>query len=1462
MLRQVWCGVLGTLRVTRGDGATLTIAGPARRLLLAALISRAGTTVAADVLIEDLWGAVPPRSAAKTLQSHLVRLRDDLGRGEAERVLLTDPTGYRLELEPGSLDTTAFEASLRHARDAVPPAAALRAYDDALALWRGDPYEDFPEAAFAVAERVRLGELRSLAEEERTDHALALGQSAELVPGLEQRVAAAPYRERGWEQLMLALYRAGRQADALGAFRRVAALLADELGLDPGERLRDLQARILAQDPDLAVPVERGRGAVAAPATAAVVEPDRCPYRGLAVYGEADSDLFVGRERMTAGIVSTVAEHHVVVVTGASGSGKSSVLRAGLVPALRAGALPGSGAWRVAVVTPAEISSVAAGLLDVLVVDQAEELFTTIGPADRAAAVDVLEQLVEGGGRLVLGLRGDFYGRLAEVQPLGAYAESATILVGPLRSDELRRVIVEPAERVGLHPEPELVEAVLDDAGGQASALPLLSAALVRTWENRDGTSLTLQGYRLGGGLATAIEQTAEEAFARLDEQGQVAARRLLVRLAEPSGGAWVRRPARRADLGDDEATEQALAVLAEARLLTLGAGHVDLTHEALLRHWPRLQGWLADRLLAADLTDHLGASARAWDLAGRAEADLYRGARLQAALDWRADHRSDLTDTEAAFLDASEGAAERDLADANRRADREARGRKRLRAVVAMLAAVVLLACAATVVALHERSSADAAARRAGAAALTADTRRLAALAANAPDIATSSLLAVASDTLQDTAEARGALLTAVERNAGALWRLQTDHRPQRLVATADGHWLAYSDNRRTAVVVDARTRRPVASFPLQAGYVEGITPDGRQLVAFGPGPDDANPVGRLSIVDVATGARDRVLTTAIDPRAAEPDLSQDGRWLAARTRSGLAVWDSRDWTRPPVTTPVTRPTVALAVSAHAVALEAQDGSVTVWALPSLRPLGAVPATAVPPHGEETPTLAVSPSGDAVVRTDATDMKQSALFHLGKGGGAPVRLPGQPDLVGWAAFSPDGAEVALVSQSGSVATYSSADGSQVATLPGHSGPVRGVVWTGVDHPTGLYTAGLDSEIVSWSLSTSPRLLTLHGATMPIPDRGEAFGRWVFGVTPAVDGSTPSSQERLYLANLDTGSYAEWNAGLKDGPDGQNQNGEYPNQAVASWDGRWGLVSVNDQTGLNHIDVWDLTRHVRTGSLQLPGTAYRHLPLGLVAAISRDGRTAYAAIDRDHLGVFSLPSGHFERSFRLGFAGRDADRVLLIPWLVAPDGDLLVAGYDPGPYRPDDPYTLPGSTTDPADQRLGVLDPGTGRWVGQRRLGDHTVHAVAWSPDGRTLAVGTLDGTLATYDARTLVQRADAGVVEPGYVLSLSYAPDGHMLVAGGTSGSLNFFDAADLTRVGARVQLGAANWAFGWYDDAGDVVGFAPVAGGTGVRQYVLRTDRARLVATACELAGADITREQWRRYIGDRPYRSVCRR
>ena len=1450
----MWCGVLGPLVVRRADGTTVTVGGSARRLLFAALLSRAGRTVAPDVLIEDVWGQVPPRSAAKTLQSHMVRLRHDLGRGDADAVLLTERTGYRLVLGQHDLDATDFEDGVR-AAGAPPvsadPSRAFATLDRALALWRGDAYEEFADAPFCVAERVRLFELRALAEEQRTDHALALGAAEDLVPALEKRVATAPYRERGWEQLIVALYRSGRQADALATYRRACSTLAEDLAIDPGPRLRGLESRILHQDPELL--------AASAGASVQLSEPHRdvCPYRGLASYVDTDADLFVGRERLTAQLVGMLADNRVVVVVGASGTGKSSALRAGLIPALRAGALPGSAAWRSAVITPAdELSGALTGELDLVVLDQAEELFTRLSAAGRRAAIERLEEFVGAGGRAVLALRGDFYGRLAEVRPLAAYAQTAAVLVGPMREDELRRVVVEPAERVGLHVDDELVEAVLDEVAGQPAALPLLSAALVRTWANRDGRTLTLDGYRRGGGVASAVEATAEEAYLRLDDDERAVARRLLVRLAGREADSWVRRPVRRADIAVDDTSVRVLSALAADRLVTITDARVEITHDALLAHWPRLRGWLEERVLAAELLDHLDVASRAWHEAGRPGSDLYRGARLHAAADWRDDHPDDITALEAEFLAASEAAAGAELLATRRQLAREAHGRRRLRAVAIGLAAMVMLAAVGIGVAVHERASADRAAAQARASALTADARRLAAQSLTAPDIASSSLLAVAAYRLQNSPDTRGALLAAVERNQSALWRVQVAHRIQSIATNPAGTRVAVIDNRRMLSVYDTRTRRLVSRFFSHGYLVTGMSRDGRQVVVSGPDPRETVNHNRVAIFDVATGHRTRVLTEDDDNNRLSPVMSQDARWLAVlglrhvAGRVAIRIYDAHRWVARPRTVFVPVDPTGLAVSRTSLAVQNPDGSVRVWSLPSLRPIARV----VGPRAAPQPgVLVVAPDGGTVAVSEVNDPTRVTVYPTR--GGTPTIVPTQPQGVSAAAYAPDGRALAVGSFSGSLNVYRPATGALAEALTGESGPLLGLAWSGTTHASGLYSGGLDSQLVSWGVSDSPRLITEAGPDLHAPDRGELFGHTVLGMTPA-DG--PSAGERGYALDVRTGHLITWPLTLP-------TNG-YLNQLVTSSDGRTALASEEDTSGHNTVVVQDLVHDRKLGTLHLPPDAPSAFGPGDNAALSPDGRTAYVNLNASRIGVFAVPSGTYLRSFTIKFAQPDAARVLAIPWQFAPDGTLVFGGADTGPHQPDAGGIGPNDAT-PPDQRLGRVDVHTGRLLAQTGLGDVTSPtALAWSPDHRLLAVGTYDGTLALYDARTLHRVATAGVAEPGAIRTVSFSPTGSDLVSAGTPGTLNSWSVPGLSREASPIAVGnGANngGIFAWYRPTGRIVGLAPDVRRPGTdlqRWFTFDSAPGDLVRTACLLAGGTVSRARWAQLAADQPYRRVC--
>lgn len=416
------------------------------------------------------------------------------------------------------------------------------------------------------------------------------------------------------------------------------------------------------------------------------------PYVGLKAFQEEDADRFFGREKLTAKLVDLVAKRRLVGVFGASGSGKSSLLRAGLVPRL-ANALvltPGprpleESAVRLAQLTGGSAVAIRAELADpaalglrakqhdvVLVVDQFEEVFTLCDQEQRDWFVEALVQAP----RVVIGVRADFYGHIGRHPELVEALEGAQILVGPMTTDELRRAITEPARHVGATVETALVTRLVADVAGQAAALPLVQHALAETWRRRRGMTLSLTGYEEAGGVEHAIARTAETVYNDLTEDQQTAAKRIFLRLiALGEGTEDTKRRAAREDLDDD-----VLDRLAAARLVSLGEHDVELSHEALIRSWPRLRDWIAEDRAALRVHHQLTEAAAAWD--GTDPDVLYRGVRLAQARDL---DPGSLTSREREFLDAA--------AELERSAQAAARrGARRLKVLVAVLAVVVVV--------------------------------------------------------------------------------------------------------------------------------------------------------------------------------------------------------------------------------------------------------------------------------------------------------------------------------------------------------------------------------------------------------------------------------------------------------------------------------------------------------------------------------------------------------------------------------------------------------------------------------------------------------------------------------------------------------------------------------------------------------------------------------------------------
>jgi hypothetical protein len=409
-----------------------------------------------------------------------------------------------------------------------------------------------------------------------------------------------------------------------------------------------------------------------------------------------------------------------------------------------------------------------AGPRRIVFVDQFEELFTACDhPDEREGFVADLLALASADlpTIVIVAVRSDELGRCAEHPELVERMAGNDVLVGPMSDDELGRAVEGPARRCGLEVEPGLVDAVVTDVADRPGALPLLSTVLLETWERRQGRRLTLAGYREAGGVEGAVARLAESAYARLNPAQQRAARRLLLHLADvgPGRQADLRRRVPLAEIlfADDADAAVALDILVARRLVTVGEGTAEVTHEALLREWPRLKDWLEADVEGRRLHQHLVAQAAGWEESGRHPSELLRGPRLVAALDWAEGHRDDLGPREAAFLETSRAEAQRGTTEAHHRADEQIRVNRRLRRRLALLAAVTAVAVVAGVLAVNQRNRADAVARR-------ADALRLATEAGAIPTTQLDRALLVARQAwqLDDSTETRSALLTVLQRS------------------------------------------------------------------------------------------------------------------------------------------------------------------------------------------------------------------------------------------------------------------------------------------------------------------------------------------------------------------------------------------------------------------------------------------------------------------------------------------------------------------------------------------------------------------------------------------------------------------------------------------------------------------------------------------------------------------------
>ncbi|HET8593562.1 MAG TPA: WD40 repeat domain-containing protein, partial [Solirubrobacterales bacterium] len=954
----------------------------------------------------------------------------------------------------------------------------------------------------------------------------------------------------------------------------------------------------------------------------------------------------------------------------------------------------------------------------------------------------------------------DFYGRCAEYPELSAPISANNVLVGPMRREELRRAIELPAKRAGLRVEPQLTSALVGDVADEPGGLPLLSTTLVELWEERGGRTLRRSAYERSGGVNGAVARLAERAYARLSPPQRERARAILLRLTDAEQPVPVRRRVALSELETerDPKAAAALAVLIESRLVTVDEDTVEVAHEALLREWPRLRAWLAEDIEGRRLHQHLINAAAEWERSGRDPAELYRGARLAAALDWAASHDPELNELEREFVTESREASERET-------KRSRRTNRRLRALLAGVAVLLAAALAGGIFALVQRHEA----RDAETAQLA---QRLGAQALVEEDLDRSLLLARQAVAIDDSPRTRSYLLSDLLRAPAVTGVMHGESTVLRAIAVSpDGRTLAVGevppqqlDSDVGLLFFDARTYERIGEpLPVRGG-VESVaySPDG-QTVAFGGGlTTGRRRGGYVRLIDA--GTRERLASAHVTTRGLRVDgtsaavriaFTRDGSRLIVVVGSPKPGKQASISVRDAATLAPTGPPIepggfavdyvgsfvqssgfALAPDGRSVVTASDEGELVWWDIRSRRPTRRL-AIGTGKHA-----LAVSPDeGTIAVGVDRGIQlvgTRSGAVRTAAGG-----LAGPPS---WLLFSPDGETVVSTSLDGTVALWDAESATRRETLRGHSGAVEQPTFS----PDGetLYTVGHDGTAIAWDIGG---------------ERG--LGRH-FTFT----------QDR-----------APW------GLDGR--------PGSFSPDGRLVAVGLKEQG----IRLWDPTDLTPVGAplLETGGEVFS-------LAFAPDGRTLAAVTVDGRATLWDVESRSLRQEFYVGppaccFLGVSisADgKILAIPgpggvnlWEVASGEPLDTIA--PGVPAGDVAFIPAGSTLAFVHAQGGtaeVWDVAENSRITTLPVDSDSkyYYAIAFSPDGRTLATGGVEDPITrVWDVPTgkLIRELDQGT--PG-AKTLDFSPDGRTLAVTGFAPVASLWDVATGARIGPTLTAGS----------------------------------------------------------------------